>query len=101
MIDYECDYSADGQTAAKPNSQLGAGSKAILVLAAVVIVAAGIKLSAAFLVPLLVAACVASAMAPIVDWLRRFGLPTHLAVTLTIVNAPPGMSGTAAGASVL
>src|SRR5262245_8689461 len=49
------------------------------------IVAAGIKLSAAFIVPLLVAACVASAMAPIVDWLKRFRMPTHVAVAATIV----------------
>jgi predicted PurR-regulated permease PerM len=35
-------------------------------------------------VPLLIAACVAAAMSPIVHWLKHFGLPTYAAVTLTI-----------------
>jgi predicted PurR-regulated permease PerM len=57
----------------------------MLLLAAAVIVAAGIKASGDMIVPLLVAACVAAAMAPIVHGLKRYRMPTYAAVTLTIL----------------
>ncbi|HEY6555779.1 MAG TPA: AI-2E family transporter [Polyangiaceae bacterium] len=63
--------------------KLGAG--AFFLLAAAVIVAAGLKAAGGMIVPLLVAACIAAAMAPIVHWLKRFRLPTYAAVTLTIL----------------
>jgi predicted PurR-regulated permease PerM len=65
--------------------KLGAGLRAIFLLAAAVIVAAGLKAAGSMIVPLLVAACMAAAMAPIVHWLKRFRLPTYAAVTLTIL----------------
>ena len=73
--------------------KLGVGLKAIFVLAATVIVLAGLKWGEALIVPLLVAACVAAATAPIVDWLRRRGLPTFVAVTLTIFLVLGGLVG--------
>jgi AI-2 transport protein TqsA len=57
----------------------------MIVMAALVIVAAGLKWAEPMLVPLLVAACVAASTAPIVHWMRRARFPTSLAVTFTIL----------------
>jgi AI-2 transport protein TqsA len=70
-----------------PPSPLGKGTKALLVLALTGVIAAGIKASASLLVPLLVAAFVAAASQPLVDYLTARGLPTFLAVLLTILAA--------------
>jgi predicted PurR-regulated permease PerM len=66
--------------------KLGAGSRAILLLAATVIVLAALKLAAPVLVPILVAACIASAMMPVVNALRCRGVRTVFAVTITTVG---------------
>ena len=65
--------------------RLGAGARAILLIAAAVIVLAAMKLSSPVLVPILVAGCIAAAMMPIVNILRRRGMGTAPAVGLTTV----------------
>ena len=64
---------------------LGAGTKALVVLAAVVVVAFGVKAAASVLTPLMFAALLAAAMAPVVALLQRMKIPTALAVTLTVL----------------
>ncbi len=66
--------------------RLGRGSKALLLLAAAVIVLVGMDLAASVIVPLLLAAFVAVATSPVVDWLRRKGIPTGVAVLAVIVG---------------
>jgi AI-2 transport protein TqsA len=63
----------------------GKGTKTLLMLALGVVVAAGLKASASLLVPLLVAAFIAAATQPVVDYLTERGLPTFLAVLVTIL----------------
>jgi AI-2 transport protein TqsA len=65
---------------------IGPASRAFLLLAAVVLVLAGLKLAGPVIVPLLLAACVAAATTPIVGFLERRGLPKAIAVTLTILT---------------
>ena len=57
------------------------GARVVLLLAAIVIIGAGIKLAAPFLVPVLVAAFIAVVTAPIVMWLCDRGLPRSSAVS--------------------
>jgi predicted PurR-regulated permease PerM len=56
------------------------GTRTILILAAIIVIGAGIKLSAPLLVPVLVATFIAIVTAPIVMWLCDRGIPTLLAV---------------------
>lgn len=56
------------------------GARIVLVSASIVVIGAGIKLAAPFLVPVLVAAFIAIVTAPFVMWLCDKGLPTLLAV---------------------
>jgi AI-2 transport protein TqsA len=65
--------------------ELGRGAKTVLMLAAVVVVMAGIKLSAPLLVPLLLAAFVAMVTSPLVIWLQKKRLPAGVAVLLAIL----------------
>lgn len=71
--------------------KLGAGAKSILLLAAAVVVLAAMKLAAPMLVPILVAACISAAMMPIVTLLRRRGVRTYLAVTITTLAVLVGL----------
>jgi predicted PurR-regulated permease PerM len=71
--------------------KLGPGSRAILLLAAFVIVLAAMKLAAPVLVPLFVAACIAAAMMPVVTVLRRRGMKRYLAVAITTVAVLAGL----------
>lgn len=64
---------------------LGAGTKALIVLAAAVVVAFGLKAAASVLTPLMLAALVAAATTPIVALLQRARIPTALAVTVTVL----------------
>jgi predicted PurR-regulated permease PerM len=73
--------------------KLGVGSKSILVMAALAIVLAALKLAKAIILPLLVAIFIAAATAPIVSWLKRRRIPPYLAVTLTIVAVLGGLTG--------
>lgn len=66
---------------------LGKGTKALLVIAPAMVVAAGLKASASLVVPLLVAAFFAAATQPLVDYLTDRGLPTFVAVLITILGA--------------
>lgn len=66
---------------------LGKGTRALLVLALAVIAAAGLKAAASLVVPLLVAAFIAAATQPLVDWLESRGLPTAAAVLATMFGA--------------
>ena len=56
------------------------GARIILILASIIVIGAGIKLSAPLLVPVLVASFIAIVTAPIVMWLCDRGLPTLFAV---------------------
>jgi predicted PurR-regulated permease PerM len=64
---------------------LGAGAKSLLVLAAVVVVLAGFRHAQPLIVPLVVAAFIAAATAPMVDWLGRRGLPSFVSVALAVL----------------
>ncbi len=56
------------------------GGRIVLIIASIVVIGAGIKLSAPFLVPILVAGFIAAVTAPIVLWLCDRGVPRTLAV---------------------
>jgi len=56
------------------------GARVVLVLASIIVIGAGIKLSAPLLVPVLVATFIAIVTAPIVMWLCDRGVPTLVAV---------------------
>jgi len=56
------------------------GARAVLVLASIIVIGAGIKLAAPFLVPVLVASFIAIVTAPLVMWLCDKGMPTLFAV---------------------
>lgn len=64
----------------------GRGSRALLLLAAAVIVLIGLKLAVAIVVPILLATFVAMATSPFVHWLHGRGLPTGAAVLLVVVG---------------
>jgi AI-2 transport protein TqsA len=66
---------------------VGKGTKTLLVLALAVVIGAGLKASVSLVVPLLVAAFAAAATQPLVDYLESRGLPTFLAVLLTMIAA--------------
>lgn len=57
----------------------------VLIIASIVVIGAGIKLSAPFLVPVLVAGFIAAVTAPIVLWLCDRGLPRTLAVSTALL----------------
>jgi predicted PurR-regulated permease PerM len=72
---------------------LGPVSKALLLAAAAVIVIGGLKLGGPIIVPLLLAACIAVATAPLVVWLERKRVPPALAVTAGILCALAAVIG--------
>ncbi len=61
------------------------GYRVLLILSATVIVIAGIKLSADFFVPVMLALFVATISYPITDWLRNHKVPSFLAVLITVL----------------
>ncbi len=61
------------------------GSKIILVLAALVIVIAGFKYAADFILPILLAFFIAAISYPITNWLREHKVPSALAVFITVI----------------
>jgi AI-2 transport protein TqsA len=63
----------------------GKGAHALMVLAAVAVVAGAIKLAAALLVPLLVAACIAIAVQPIFRWVHGSRIPNVSAVVISLL----------------
>lgn len=64
----------------------GSGLRAAILLAALVVVFAGLRMSEALVVPLLLAGCVAAATAPASRWLSKRGVPNSAAVSLVIVG---------------
>ncbi len=81
---------------------IGRGGKAVLLLAATVIVLAGVRLASAVLLPFLLAMIIAAVTAPFVFALVRRGVPRVAAVTIAILvdlGALGGL-GTAIGASL-
>src|SRR5262245_28598824 len=80
--------------------KIGAGLRALLTGASIVLLVAGLKSAEALIVPLLAAACVAASISPIVHFLSRRGLPTFAGVTLAIVLALAGLVAFGALASL-
>jgi predicted PurR-regulated permease PerM len=74
-------------------SDFGPVSKALLLAAAAVVVIAGLKLGGPIIAPLLLAACIAVATAPIVGWLERKRVPPALAVATGILCALGAVTG--------
>jgi predicted PurR-regulated permease PerM len=80
----------------------GAGSRLLLMLAALVVVVAGLKAAESVIVPVLFAAFMAIISAPLLFWLQRKRVPSGLAVTLVVVGVVGAMAliGTLLGTSV-
>jgi predicted PurR-regulated permease PerM len=72
------------------------GAKMMLLLASVVVVAAGIRLAEPLLVPFLLAAFIATVTAPLVLWLRDRGVPRGLAVLSGLLVDLASVAGLAA-----
>lgn len=61
------------------------GSKIILILAALVIVVAGMRYAADFILPILLAFFIATISFPITNWLREHKIPRVFAVLITVI----------------
>jgi len=72
---------------------VGHGAKALLILAATVIVLAGVKLAAPILVPFLLALFITLVSAPFALWLYDKGVPRGVAVTITFLLLVAGLTG--------
>ena len=59
--------------------------KALLVLACLVVVMAGIKAASTIMVPFFLSIFIAIACSPIIHWTSRFGVPKWLSITLVIL----------------
>jgi len=75
----------------KDLEHFGKGSRALIVFAAACVAVAALKLAAPIVVPLLLAAFIAAGMKPIIDWLRRLGVPSWLAVTASVLGVAGAM----------
>ena len=78
------------------NNEIGKGAQAIIVLACAAIVAAAIKLAAAFIAPLLVACCIAIAVQPIFRWVHSSRIPDVGAIVISLL-AVVGLLGVVGG----
>ncbi len=78
-------------SAAAPSPR--AGYRVLLTLAALVVVVAGLRLSAELLLPLLLAVFLAILAAPPTLWLERRRVPAPLAVAIVIVGVVVGLAG--------
>lgn len=65
--------------------KLGPGAKAVLMIAGVVIVVAGLKLAAALLVPLVTAVFITIVSLPVVRWLMHRKVPRWAAIVLAVL----------------
>jgi predicted PurR-regulated permease PerM len=63
----------------------GKGARALIVAASLVIVIAGLKVAAPLILPLLIALFVALICLPLLDWLKRRGIPDSFAIALTVL----------------
>ena len=59
--------------------------KALLVLACLVVLMAGIKAASTIMVPFFLSIFIAIACSPIIHWTSRFGVPKWLSITLVIL----------------
>jgi AI-2 transport protein TqsA len=75
---------------------LGRGAKAVVLVAAVVAVCAGIKLAAPVLIPFLLAMFIATVTAPLALWLSDRGVPRALAVICAVLLDLGALAGFAA-----
>ena len=80
----------------------GWGLKALLGVAAAVVVIAGLRASGPLILPILVAGFLAILSLPVLQWLRQRGLPISLSVVLTVVvvGAVLGIFGLLVNAAV-
>lgn len=80
----------------------GTGLKALLGVAAAVVVIAGLRASGPLILPILVAGFLAILSLPVLEWMRRRGLPISLSVVLTVlvVGAVVGVFGLLVNAAV-
>lgn len=60
-------------------------TKAFLVMAAVVIVLAGVKAASVIVVPFLLSAFIAMAVSPLINWSSQYRIPRWLSITLVIL----------------
>jgi len=67
------------------SNEIGKGAQALVVLASAAIVAAAIKLAAAFIAPLLVACCIAIAVQPIFRWVHSSRIPDVGAIVISLL----------------
>lgn len=65
--------------------KLGPGAKAVVMIAGVVIVVAGLKLAAALLVPLITAVFITVISLPVVRWLTARKVPRWMAIVLAVL----------------
>ncbi|MEP7051355.1 MAG: AI-2E family transporter [Pseudomonadota bacterium] len=78
------------------SNEAGKGAQALVVLAAAAILAGAIKLSAAFIAPVLLAACVAIAVQPIFRWVHSSRIPDVGAVVISLLVVIGLLSGVGA-----
>ena len=60
-------------------------TKSFIIMAAVVIVLAGIKAASVIFVPFLLSAFIAMAVSPLINWSAKFNVPRWLSITLVIL----------------
>ncbi len=80
-----------------PQSKAQRGAAALTTAAAAIVVVAGLSVARPVLLPLLMAVLLSILVAPAVQWLKRIGAPTWLAVALTVL----GLMGVLAGFATL
>lgn len=76
--------------------KLGVGAKALFVLAATVVVCAGIRLAADVLVPFFLAAFLATVTMPLIAWLGRRRVPIGVAILVAMLLDVAALAGFAA-----
>ena len=65
---------------------MGSSGKTLMIMAALVVIAAGIKAAEEIMVPFLLAAFIATIAATPVFWLERKRVPSAVAITLVMVG---------------
>ncbi len=60
--------------------------KVLLVMAALVVVLAGVKAASVILVPFLLSAFIAIAVSPLISWMAKFAVPRWLSITIVILT---------------
>ncbi len=81
---------------AEESRDRGQGARTLFVVTAACLLLGCLKLAAPIVVPLLLSAFIAAGMKPVLDALRRRGLPSWLAILVAILAAAAAVSGFAA-----